>query len=805
MTLATLKAGEKGRITKIEVEGAMKRRLMDMGLLIGEEVSVDRAAPFGGPIEITIKGYNLSLRKKEAQGIIIDTSKGKGMEQIDKTRVINVAVTGNPNAGKSTLVNSIADSRLHVGNWPGVTVEKKVVELTYEGYLIRMVDLPGTYSLSPYTQEQIIARDHLLHERPDLILNVLDSTNLERNLFLTIELLELGIPIVAALNIYDEAEKKGYKIDISGIEKIIGVKAVATVSPKKRGINDLVKAIVEVANNPDQHRPKNLIYDEDIEDAVKEIQERIKADYPLILEKYPHKWLALKLLEEDKQVLNEVDVNINEILSGVAVKHLIQSHGKDIEDIASDARYAKASGLTHEILEKPGLKKTELTEKIDAILLNKIIGLPIFLIAMWMMFKLTFDISTPFVDWINAVAVGPFSRWTEVLLKYIDSPLWFISLVTEGMIGGAGFVLVFVPVIAAMMFLITFLEGSGYMARAAFLMDRAMHSMGLHGNSFIPMILGFGCNVPAIYATRTLESPRDRILTSLLIPLISCSARLPVYVLFIGVFFTESAGTVLWSLYMLGIVLAITMGIVFKGIFFKGEMPMFILELPPYRIPTMKNIMIHTWEKVKHYVVKAGTVILAASILVWFLLNLPFGVVNKKDSLLGKTGQVISVVFKPLGFGNWEAASSLITGIMAKEIVVGTMSEIYLGKPKKDVGQNPSFSDDLREIGVSFISAANKAVTNIVSTFKITSISAKAADEDKGVKPYIRNIFTPLSAYAFMVFVLLYMPCLVTAAAFRHEFGTWYWFGVAVIYELILAYGIAFIVYQGGRLLGFGG
>jgi ferrous iron transport protein B len=447
----------------------------------------------------------------------------------------------------------------------------------------------------------------------------------------------------------------------------------------------------------------------------------------------------------------------------------------------------------------------ELTEKIDRIVLNRFLGIPIFLAAMWVVFKLTFDLSAPFGDWIDAMTAGPFKHWAQAILGFVGAPDWTVSLVNDGIISGVGFVLVFVPVIFAMMFFITFLEGSGYMARAAFVMDRTMHSMGLHGKSFIPMLLGFGCNVPGIYATRTLENPRDKALTALLLPLMSCGARLPVYVLFAGVFFATGSGTVIWSLYLLGITLAILMGILFKKTLFRGEAPMFIMELPPYRMPSFHSLCLHTWEKGKHFLFKAGTYILAVSIFVWFLLNLPWGVQNKKDSFLGKAGQVVAPALAPLGFGNWEAASSLITGVIAKEIVVGTMGEIYAPQKEEQKKAAPTLGGDLKEIVVSFGTAVKESARNTVSTFGVSSLAAEEEEGQSSLKEAVHKAFTPLTAYAFMVFVLLYMPCVVVAIAMKQEFGTWKWFGVAFLYQTALAWGCAFIVYQGGRLLGFGG
>ncbi len=739
-------------------------------------------------------------------GVQSSESVATGFSLRSAKKTVTVAVAGNPNSGKSTLINAIAGTRLHVGNWPGVTVEKKEAVFEYEGTRIRLVDLPGVYSLSPYTQEEIITRDYLVHEMPDAIINVVDATNLERNLYLTVQLLELEIPVVMALNIYDEAEKKGYAIDAKAMEEALGVTVVPTVATRKNGLYELLKAVIKLADHPAARHPKKLNYGEDIESAARIVESRIRDGYPSLAEKYPKRWLALKLMEEDEHVQSELTITSDALSIEEAVRHLKKAHEEDIESIMADARYAQAAGLTREVLKRPELRKMELTEKIDKIALNRFLGIPLFLAAMWFMFKLTFDVSKPLGDWMTAITSGPFKRWAEAVVGLIHAPSWMSSLVTDGVIAGVGSVLVFVPVIFAMMFFITFLEGSGYMARAAFVMDRAMHAIGLHGKSFIPMLLGFGCNVPAIYATRTLENQRDKALTALLVPLMSCGARLPVYVIFIGAFFPAHAGTVLWSLYVMGIALAIVMGLIFKKTLFRGEAPMFIMELPPYRMPSMRSLLIHTWEKGKHFLIKAGTYILAVSILVWFLLNLPWGVENKKDSYLGQVGQVAAPVLKPLGFGNWEAASSLMAGVIAKEIVVGTMGEIYVktaGEEKKT--EQPAFTDDLKELGTSFGAALVDSAKNVFSTFKISSLSAEEDEKRAGLKSVIQSTFTPLSAYAFITFVLLYMPCVVVAIAMRQEFGTWKWFGIAFAYQMALAWLAAFVIYQGGTLLGIGG
>jgi ferrous iron transport protein B len=434
--------------------------------------------------------------------------------------------------------------------------------------------------------------------------------------------------------------------------------------------------------------------------------------------------------------------------------------------------------------------------------LNRYLGIPIFLLAMWLMFKLTFDIAGPFTDWLDGIVAGPLTHWVAAFLSAIAAHDWIVSLITEGVIAGVGAVLVFLPPIFAMMFFITLLEASGYMARAAFVMDRVMHAIGLHGKSFIPLLLGFGCNVPAVYATRTLENPSDKALTALLIPLMSCGARLPVYVMFTAAFFSAYAGTVLWSLYVLGIVLAVLMGFLFKKTLFRGEAPVFIMELPPYRLPTGKSLMIHTWGKGKHYLIKAGTWILAISVFVWFGLNMPWGVESKKDSYLGKTGQIIAPVFEPLGFGTWEAATSLLTGVVAKEIVVSTMGQVYVPNAGEDNQEARSFGEDVKEIGVSFAGAFVTAGKNVFSTFGIATMSAEEEEETAGLKSVIAKSFTPLSAYAFMAFVLLYLPCFIVLVAMRDEFGSWKWAGVTIAYQTVLAWVVAFVIYQGGRVLG---
>ncbi len=704
-----------------------------------------------------------------------------------------VAVAGNPNAGKSTLINAIAGSRLHVGNWPGVTVEKKEALFDFEGSSIRIVDLPGCYSLSPYTQEEIITRDYLVNEKPDLIINVVDATNLERNLYLTMQLLELGIPMIMALNIFDEAEAKGYKINIKQMEETLGITVIPTSATRKTGLEELLKAVV----SDNKKHPRTLNYGDDIETVLRGLRDHLQREHKGLLERYPERWLLLKLLEGDSLVFKSANISA-ETLPAELLEHLLRAHGDDIEGILADVRYALSAGLSREVLEKPEKRSIEMTERIDRIVLNRYLGIPVFAAAMWLLFKLTFNLSSPFGDWIDGTLNGPIKRWATAVLTGINAPDWTVSLVNDGIIAGVGSVLVFTPVIFTIMFFITFLEGSGYMARAAFVMDRAMHLIGLHGKSFIPMLLGFGCNVPSIYATRTLENEKDRVLTALLVPLMSCGARLPVYLLFVGIFFPDNSGTVVWSLYILGMLMAVVMGFIFKKTLFKGESPMFIMELPPYRMPSFTSLMLHTWEKGKHFLIKAGTYIFAFSILVWFMLNLPWGVEQKRDSYLGKAGAAVAPIFQPLGFGTWEASSALITGVIAKEIVVGTMGEIYAPKKEEEKKEQPTVGEDIREIVISFGSAVKKAV----STLFYLPQQEEPEEEQSGLKEALKAQFSALSSFSFMAFVLLYMPCIVVIAAMRQEFGGWKWPAVAVGYSTLLAWVVSLIIYQGGRLLG---
>lgn len=716
-------------------------------------------------------------------------------DRVDAREMV-VAVAGNPNSGKSTLINELAGARLQVGNWPGVTVEKKEALLKLAGRKIHLVDLPGTYSLSPYSLEEQVARDFLLHEKPDLIINVVDATNLERNLYLTLQLLELEIPVVMALNMMDELGKAGQDIRVELLENLLGIPVLPTVAVKGIGLDRLKEWITQW--NPEKKLSSRVKYSGEVEQAIQAVKSILGAVKESEKSISHSRFVCMKILEEGQIFIQRYWAGS---MAGELEK-VVEEYSRicdgDPEGRLADERYGVAAGIAREVVDRKSINRFDLTEKIDRIVLNRVLGIPIFLAAMGLVFKFTFDVSTPFVDWIDAMTAGPFHRWGAYLLGLIHAPEWLISLATDGVIAGVGFVLVFVPVIFAMMFFITFLEGTGYMARAAFVMDRVMHSLGLHGKSFIPLLMGFGCNVPAIYATRTLESRRDRILTSLLVPFMSCGARLPVYVLFISIFFPHHSGWILWGLYVFGILMAVLLGILLKNTLFRSDMPVFIMELPPYRLPSLKHLWIHTWEKGKHFLIKAGTYIMAVSIFVWFLLNLPWGVQDKKDSVLGKVAQATAPIFKPLGFGTWEASASLMTGIIAKEIVVGTMAEIYVHEMKEDTVAI-SFKDDIIYIITTFGESIKQAFINFFGTFGIASLSVED-DTSAGLKEVVRSGFTPLSALSFMIFVLLYMPCVVTGIAYKQEFGSFKWYLVAIGLGFVTAYSSSFLVYQIGQI-----
>lgn len=668
-----------------------------------------------------------------------------------------VALAGNPNSGKTSIFNNLTGARQHVGNWPGVTVEKKEGRLVHEGRIVQVVDLPGTYSLGAYSEDEVIARNFVLFEKPDVVINVVDASNLERNFYLTMQLMEMGSKVVVALNMYDEAQNKKMDIDAAKLSKLLGIPVVPTVAPKKRGMKELVNRALKLAREKPRE-PFRIDYGKEIEEELGKMEALIE-DSPEIASKFSPRWLAVKLLEGDELIIEEIKKHTGDKSKKLlaqreeSLKHLEGTVGDDIESLFVERRYGFIGGLVRKTVTRRQTleEKLSTSDKIDRIVTNRYLGIPIFLLAMWGVFKLTFMLSDPLIGYVEI-----FFEWLGGLAGGVIASELAASLVVDGIIGGVGSVLVFIPPIFLLFFFISILEDSGYMARAAYIMDRFMQSLGLHGKSFIPMIIGFGCNVPAIMATRTLENKKDRLVTILVNPLMSCAARMPVYVLFAGAFFSANQGTVIFSLYVLGIVLAIIMAKVFRTFLLPGETSLFVMELPPYRVPTLKGTFIHMWERGSAFIRKAGTIIFGVVVLVWALATFPWGVeYASQESLLGGLGSLIAPVFKPLGFGNWEAASALIFGLLAKEVVVGTLGVVY-------------------------------------------------GTGEAGLVGAIQQMWTPLSAYAFMVMTLIYIPCVAAIGAIKRETNSWKWTGFAIGYSLVLGWLVAFIVYQGGKFLGLG-
>jgi len=720
---------------------------------------------------------------------------------------LTIALAGNPNCGKSTVFNALTGARQHVGNWPGKTVEKKEGSFRLNGREIGVVDLPGTYSLTAYSPEEVIARDFIVNAKPDVVIAVMDAANLERNLYLTVQILELGVPVAIALNMSDVAESRGIRIDLERLSVLLGgVPVVRTVGVRNQGIQELVACALE-APRP-AARGFKVDYGPEIEEELLELEGMIGA-CPHIVAQFHPRWLALKLLENEEDVVAWVAAMSGgpEMLAVARkrIAHLEAVYGDDVDIVVADRRYGFISGLTRQVVKRTRPDRLTVSDRIDQVVANRVLGIPIFMMMMYVVFRLMQDVSAPFLNWVDGVITGPISRWSDALLSTVGGPEWLRSLVVDGVIAGVGGVLAFLPGLMVLYFFLALLEDSGYMARAAFVTDRFMNLLGLHGKSFIPMILGFGCGVPAIYATRTLENERDRILTGLLVPLMSCSARLPVYVVFGLAFFGDDAGKLIWAMYALGIAMALLVGALFSRFVFKRDQDAaFVLELPPYRLPTLTGLWIHTWGRTRDFAKKAGTVILVVTVLLWVLLNLPWGVENQRDSVFGTVSAAVAPTLEPLGFGNWETAGALMSGFVAKEIVVSTMSQIYVGAEEAPAQETPTLGEDVIEIASGFGRAMLEAAKSLLSIVPgIDLRSGEETTEDTTLSAAVRARFTPLAAVALVTFILLYVPCVATLGAIRHEYGR-KWAVFSAAYQLALAWGVAFVVFQGGRLLGLG-
>lgn len=668
---------------------------------------------------------------------------------------IKIGLAGNPNVGKTTLFNQLTGLRQNVGNWPGKTVEKAEGHLNFKDFKIDVIDLPGNYALSAHSIEEIISRDFIVDESSDVIVNVIDATNLERNLYLTTQMMELGANLVIALNMNKFARKREYEINVKELSELLGIPVIEIEATDNTGKEELLKALDNAAKNPIDSS-KKLVYGAELDEHLKDLEILIEENKELL--DVPSSWTAIKLLENDDIIVEKVKSvsNFIEIFNEVdkVKKHLKNVHNEISEEVIANYRYSFIGGLIKESVKKPDVEKPSFTEKLDKIVTNRLLGIPIFLIILWAIFQITFTVGTPFQ---NVIDEG-FTLLGKGIIIVLGET-WLSSLLVDGIIGGVGGVLTFLPVIFSMFLGISILEDSGYLARAAFIMDKLMHKLvGLHGKAFIPMILGFGCGVPAIMATRTMEHERDRILTMMILPFMSCTARLPVYALFTAALFTAYQGEITMSLYILGIIIAILVAAILKHTTFKGVSTPFVMELPSYKIPSVKGVLIHTWQKGYSFIKKAGTIILLASIVIWALSSLPAGVeYGTQESVTGQIGTAISPIFVPLGFGEWQASISLIFGIVAKEVVVGTFSSLF---------------------GVS--------------------------EEGMGIETPVHDLFTPLSAYTFMTFVLLYVPCFAAIGAVRQETNSWKWPLAMVSITTITAYIVSFIIYQCGTLFGIG-
>lgn len=646
--------------------------------------------------------------------------------------IIRVALAGNPNCGKTTLFNALTGAKHYVGNWAGVTVEKKSGQCQFGGYTFEIIDLPGTYSLSPNSLEEKIARDFMMSDAVDVVINIVDATALERNLYLTAQIIETKAPMIIALNMMDEVRKTGAKLDAEGLQESLQVGVVPVVAVKNHGIKELMNAVLSLALQPTDYKPNPPVYSESIESAISHLTIPLKT-----------RENAIRALDGDSAFIESQKIDMSEFAS--------------LTDQLTHERYAFVEQLTENHFFLTNKRFRVVSDKIDGLLLNPVLGIPMFMLIMFGVFKLTFTVGNIGLDWIDVFFSQTLSGWVTSAFDAVGVAQWMKALVVDGIIGGVGGVMTFVPNIAIMFMALSFLEDSGYMARVAFIMDKHLRKVGLNGKAFIPMILGFGCNVPGIMATRTLDDEKDRLLTILINPFMSCSARLPVYVLFAGAFFPGNEAAIMGSLYFLGIAMALFAAFVLRKTILKSEESHFVMEIPPYRMPSLKSLMIHVWERVKGYMVKAGTVIFAASVILWFVLNFNFtGMVDMNESFGAVIGGWIGFLLSPLGFGTWQAGLSLLTGLVAKEVVVSNMAIAY------------GFAQDV---------------------------------DAAGFYQNMSSQFTAISAYAFLVFVLLYTPCVAVIGAIKKETNSWKWTGFSVVYQLVIAWSASFLVYQIGTLI----
>ena len=829
MKLSELNTGESGVIVKVSGHGGFRKRIIEMGFIKGKKVDVLLNAPLQDPVKYKIMGYEVSLRHSEADHIEVvsvnEAKKDKQLKHADEEEreqvinsqavdsedpdeqalgdkmlvaeqeadrlhhVINVALIGNPNCGKTSLFNFASGAHERVGNYSGVTVDAKVGEAEYNGYHFNLVDLPGTYSLSAYSPEELYVRKQLIEHTPDIVINVIDTSNLERNLYLTTQLIDMHIRMVCALNMFDETEKRGDNIDYDKLGELFGIPMVPTVFKNGRGVDQLFDTIIKMYEGREgsnaHYRHIHINHGHEIEHGIEHIQEYLKAD-DSIRQRYSTRYLSIKLLENDKHAEEYVShlKSAKEIFAArdEAARRVKEETMEDSETAIMDAKYGFIHGALQEADYETGKAKDtyQVTHLIDRILTNKYVGFPIFVLLLFIMFSATFVLGEVPKGWIED---GVAWLGTVISTSMPDGPVK--DMLVDGVIGGVGAVIVFLPQILILYFFISYMEDSGYMARAAFIMDKLMHKMGLHGKSFIPLIMGFGCNVPAVMATRTIESHRSRLITMLILPLMSCSARLPIYIMVIGTFFAlQYRSLIMVSLYLIGILLAVILSRVLSCFVIKGEDTPFVMELPPYRFPTWKAIGRHTWEKGKQYLKKMGGIILVASIIVWALGYFPHNEElgqqqQQEQSYIGRIGKTIEPVFTPQGF-DWKLDVGLISGVGAKEIVASTMGVLY--------SNNDSFGDDsdYNDEDGKYEVLKKQMTADLQKTYGYSD--AEAAHK------------ASLTAYCFLLFVLIYFPCIATIAAIKGETGSWKWAGFAAGYTTLLAWVISALVFQIGNL-----
>ncbi|MEI3156603.1 MAG: ferrous iron transport protein B [Muribaculaceae bacterium] len=789
MRLSDLKPGQSAVVVKVLGHGAFRKRMIEMGFVKGRTVKDMLQAPLNDPVKYSLMGYEVSLRRSEAAQVVVAEVDAQGHPRPDNDQAayeiplapghlsaINVALIGNPNCGKTSLFNVASGAREHVGNYSGVTVDAKTGTFRQDDVTFRIVDLPGTYSLACYSPEELYVRKYLRDNEPDVIVNIVDATNLERNLYLTTELINMNRPMVIALNMFDELKQKGISLDYKKLSEMIGVPIVPTVARTGEGIRQLFDAVIAVAE--DRHavvRHVHVTLGKELEQSVGVLNRALKAD-PDLRPRFSPRYMAIKLLENDKEVesLVEGTKDAKEIfeLRDREVERLAEVFpGEDVESLIAGESYGFISGALAETMEQNPVDSADTTRVLDAIVTNRLFGFPIFLAIMAFIFWATFSVGQYPMDWIEA-AVGWLGSLVEQYMP--DGPLK--DLIGDGIIGGVGGVIVFLPNILILYFCLSFLEDSGYMARAAFIMDKVMHRMGIHGKSFIPLVMGFGCNVPAIMSTRSIESRSSRLITILINPFMSCSARVPIYVLLIGAFFPDHATLAFMSLYILGILVAVLTARMLRRFYFKADETPFVMELPPYRLPTFKASCRHMWAKGEQYLRKMGGVILVASIIVWALNYFPLHdeqastpsfeaeqidegrIDTSRDSYLEMAGKAVNPVMEPAGF-HWRATVAVLAGIPAKEIVVSSLGVLYTGD---------------EEVAESKLSERIKAPNPVTG------------------KPD----FTSASALAFMVFVLLYFPCMATLVAIVKETGHWGYGLFSVVYNTAVAWLAAVITYQ---------